>query len=757
MTGTSEKPRVDPAVLAAMLAAAMMIAQQVFGKATRDALFLSTFQVTALPKALIAAAVLSLFAVLAAARAMTLYSPARVVPVSFAASAALFLAEWGLSGPYPNVAAVAVYLHLAIFGAIVTSGFWSLVNERFDPHTAKRVVGRIAAAGTAGSVVGGVLAWRAASLLSVPTMLVMLAAMNAVCAWGITRIRPAGPGHHPRGLAEDRSRAPSGLQVLREVPYLRQLGLLVALCALGESQLDYVLKATAASTFEGGGRLVTFFALFHMSTGIVSFVVQSTLSRPSLDRLGLAGTVALLPAAMVLAGFVALLEPALWSVILLCGVEAVLSTSLYRSGYELLYTPLAQERKRPTKAIIDVGLDRLGTTLGGGATMLVLLWAAGEAQRSLVGLTIAAALAALFVAIRLHEGYVASLAESLKSGAVRLDADEVFDATSRRTLWETNAALTRDRLLQELGVLRQSMVAAGTMPGTTTGRDTVSDAAGADELLQGLAALRSGDPARIRRVLRRPEPLEPILVFQVIMLLARDDVLKDAFAALRAVAERSTGQILDALYDSRSGEVVRRRIPRILQGCPTQRVADGLMLGLEDPSFEVRYRCAMALLKVSERNVGITISKERIFAAACRELEVGRKELSRAEPHLEPDEERDSPFIDDVLRTRADRHLEVAFAILSLALDRDPLKIAFRALATDDDGLRGTALEYLENILPDTIREPMRPYMGGDRRPVRPAPPRPRKLIVEELLQSTDSISLNLDALRKKAAGTTGE
>ena len=46
---------------------------------------------------------------------------------------------------------------LATFGAVLISGFWSVVNERFDPHTAKQVVGRIAAGATVGGLLGGVV------------------------------------------------------------------------------------------------------------------------------------------------------------------------------------------------------------------------------------------------------------------------------------------------------------------------------------------------------------------------------------------------------------------------------------------------------------------------------------------------------------------------------------------------------------------------------------------------------------------------
>ena len=59
------------AVTAAMLAAGSLIAQQVVGKATRDALFLSTFHVSSLPVVMIASAVASSLAVLGFSAAMS--------------------------------------------------------------------------------------------------------------------------------------------------------------------------------------------------------------------------------------------------------------------------------------------------------------------------------------------------------------------------------------------------------------------------------------------------------------------------------------------------------------------------------------------------------------------------------------------------------------------------------------------------------------------------------------------------------------
>jgi len=104
--------------------------------------------------------------------------------------------------------------------------------------------------------------------------------------------------------------------------------------------------------------------------------------------------------------------------------------------------------------------------------------------------------------------------------------------------------------------------------------------------------------------------------------------------------------------------------------------------------------------------------------------------------------------MDEFLRERAGRSMEHVFTMLSLVLPPTPLKIAYRGLFTDDDLLRGTALEYLENALPDNIRRRLWPFLE-DRRTGGGAA-RAREDIIADLIASNQSIALNLEELRKK-------
>ena len=124
-----------------MGASALLVAHQVAGKAVRDGLFLSRFSASDLPKIVFAAAIVSILLGLGFARLLSRRGPTRLVPIAFAWGAVMHLAEYALiRDAQPVLRAVVVtlvYLHLVGFGAILLSGFWSIVNEHFDAAAAE--------------------------------------------------------------------------------------------------------------------------------------------------------------------------------------------------------------------------------------------------------------------------------------------------------------------------------------------------------------------------------------------------------------------------------------------------------------------------------------------------------------------------------------------------------------------------------------------------------------------------------------------
>ncbi len=722
-----------------MICSGAVGAQFIAGKATRDALYLAHLDVTTLPVMVIATAVVSILLIIASSRSLRTIAPGTFVPVTFVVSAALFLGSWFLLEWAPNLAAQVVYLQISGLGPMLGSGFWLIATERFDPHTARLNFGRIAGVGILTGLVAALVTERIGATIGIAAMLPLLAALNLISAWQIRRL--AGPKVltiHDKAMemAPDLAATSprSGLKVLANAPYLRNLAALVLLGTIAATLVDYVFKVEAVEAFGRGDALLQFFALYYAAVSLVAFVVQSVSAPLVLEKLGLAITTATPSLALVVGGLGGLVFPGLGGALVARAGESTLRSSLFKTGYEIFFTPIASHDKRAAKSIIDVGFDRLGDAVGGGLIRLLIMLPSASQYAALMGAAIGCSAVAVAVAQRLSRGYIHTLERSLLDRAVELELSDVGDITTRtvmmRTIRAPRPVVTRP---QDETTLT-----------TSTARIPTS---GSDPEVREILALRSRNRDAILPVLRSEEGLPGSLIPHVIPLLAWDPVAEDAVRALRKVAEERVGELVDALLDPNQPFASRRRLARVFSVCVSQRAVDGVLLGLEDLRFEVRFQCGRSLAAILEKNPRLRIDKERIFDVVRREVAVGRPvwESHRLLDTVEADAR---SFVDEFLKDRAGQSLAHAFTLLSLVLPTAPLQIAYRGLHTDDPSLRGTALEYLEGVLPPDIRDRLWPFLSG--RPKKPSDSRARDEILADLLRSNESIMLNLEELRRR-------
>jgi len=73
------------------------------------------------------------------------------------------------------------------------------------------------------------------------------------------------------------------------------------------------------------------------------------------------------------------------------------------------------------------------------------------------------------------------------------------------------------------------------------------------------------------------------------------------------------------------------------------------------------------------------------------------------------------PGLSQLAELNGNRSLQHVFTILCLSLDIDEVERALRALGTNDTQLRGTALEYLENVIPGDLKPVLWPRLTDQR------------------------------------------
>ncbi|HKT59598.1 MAG TPA: hypothetical protein VJQ46_06080 [Gemmatimonadales bacterium] len=718
---SSRQPAAPSPLVFAALTSAAVVSFDMAGRATRDALFLSSFGPTRLPTMVFLGSALALGVGVLAARLMARTAvPARLLARAMLGSAMLLLVEWLLAPRFGEAVAVLVYLHFTGSSGLFISGFWTVVSERFDPTSARRSIARIAAAGTMGGLLGGLLTGWVAGALSTVAMLPILALLNVAAAMTVGRL--ASIRAHDPDAADPQ---PLGMGVLGVgLPnYVRVLLAVVALGAINETVLDYLFMARASAATESSEQLLRLFAEFYTVAAVLTVLAQLLVTRRAMERAGLPATAASLPSGVLVGAAAGLVWPGLPSAAAARAIEIVLRNSTFRAAYELLFNPMPSRQKRVAKTVVDVTAQRFGRIAGSAVVQATLLLVPAYQFPVLAAVVLALAVLALGVFRWVARHHRLALEGSLvrrASRSVEIVGRDLLDTTTFPIFTDAHAI---DTAASPLSV------------------------APADPETARMEALRSGDPSRILRALDEG-PLEPALVPDVIALLPRDELAAPCIQALRAVGPDGTGPLLRSLGDYQSPARVRRRIVLVLASTATPVARDGLLRALHDPRFEVRFRSSLGLVRLAKLAPELTPGADLIWPIVSAELDNGQSLVAgRRAVELLPEEAEDRGLLGEVLRKRSDQALEHLFALLSLCFPGEPLAVALRGIRSGDEHLRGTALEYLESMLPGDIRRRLWPILGAPplRRPSSSTAPRQA---INSLLSSRDSIAMHVDELR---------
>jgi AAA family ATP:ADP antiporter len=701
-------------IIFAASAALMMIGHLQGGKTLRDALFLSNFDVTQLPKIMIATAVFSAFAVLAFSRLLSKYGPARFIPSLYVFSGLISVGEWVGLAFWPHIVTIILYLHITVIDSLLISGFYSIINERYDPYSAKRVISRMVLFATLGGILGAAAASVIAKMADTRTVLAMLALLHILSAVALYQVVRGQTG------AKSPPAPPGGiLKIVKQNTLIQRMALLMLTLAAAVALLDYLFKATLQVTLSKE-ELVTFFAYFYITIDIGSLLLQTLVGSKALRWFGLGGTIIVLPLGIIFGGLMTFAFRSLMTITLLRGATNLLTNSFFGPGYELFFTPISPTDKRASKILIDVGANRTGNMLG-GLMIMGLLLLPGNTGSYILLLVLVMASAVAMLTMVLSRGYISQLAVNLRDGTLKVDTIEIKDKTTQNTVALTQTRLERDKLLQQISLRHNGDIVSADRAGdkqeaVSTPTSWTSDP-DEDSEIEVIRDLRSRDEKRIRRVLVN-KAITPALLPHILPLFRSQAVLQEALNAVKPLVSVASGQMVDALLDRHQHPLIRRRIPLLLGQADNERAMHGLTLGLEDSELDVRFRCAEALTRMKTNHPHLSIDIEAIWRVVYREIAYFSSTGFKLTRGVEP--------------------LRYLFHLFGIILGPGVMDICYHALQAEDPGIRGTALEYLDNQLPPNVLEPLWPSIAAGRTETKSD--RSTKEIMYDLLQAGRSI-----------------
>jgi AAA family ATP:ADP antiporter len=435
----------------------LVIAAFTVGMVARGALFLDRYDASRLPY--VDMAQFALVAAVAAAyvRAGRRLGLDRVLAaslVSFGLSGLAFAAV--ARGSAPGWLSPVVYVWVGLFGVLAPAQVWTLANYVLTPREARRLFGFIGAGATLGATLGGVLSNALARLFGAESLLVLMSSMMllAVPLVGrLWRLRHTVAPPSPAALAREERFGRSLSLVLRS-PHLRSIAGIVLLSSFVTALAGWQMMAIAQQALPGKKALAVFLSAFSATTGLLCLATQLLFTSGILRRLGLGHVLLFLPLGLLGGSLGLLATGTLAAVVLLRGVDKVLRYSIDRPAVELLYLPVSPTVKLSAKSFIDTVIWRAGDGLS-GLSVLAFTSVAGVEPVALTYVNLPLIGLWLFLAHRVHRGYVSTLEHTLQQH--RLDAERadtpVLDRDTTDIVASRLAAVDPKEILYALDVM----------------------------------------------------------------------------------------------------------------------------------------------------------------------------------------------------------------------------------------------------------------------------------------------------------------
>jgi AAA family ATP:ADP antiporter len=418
----------------------------------RDALFLAKVPATHLPWVFIAIATVSLTlarvqrkfsARLAGRAALTAWiGVAGLVTLAFW----LFLPLLGDGGVY------ALYVWSGVLTTLVLIHFWTLVGTIFSITQAKRLYGVIGAGSVIGALAGSGMAGALAVVIDARHLV-----LAAAGGFLITALLPLRFSKHvaptPLDSHEDAIGLWGNAKFIVRHRYARNVVLLMILGTACLTVGDFVFKSTVASKVAPQD-LGTYFGTISFALNIVSLVVQITIVNAVVRRLGVSGSLTVLPFLMLAGGLGMVLTGGLIAAIAIKSADGSLRYSLHRTASELLFLPLTEDERRHTKSFTDLVAHRGGQAL---SSVVILVLAATVAPGwVLAGLLVLLAAVWMWAAMTLRSPYLELFRGRLEGRRVKADADKLgLDVRSLETLVRAFDSQNDADVLAALDVLEQ--------------------------------------------------------------------------------------------------------------------------------------------------------------------------------------------------------------------------------------------------------------------------------------------------------------
>ncbi len=297
----------------------------------------------------------------------------RFIPLVYHFFVANIIIFWVLltQGIGLTITAQVFFVWISVFNLFAVSVFWSFMADLYGSEQGKRLFGFIAAGGSAGALLGPIIAASLAVPIGRANLLIIAALLlecAVFCAMRLEAAAAAFKAERPATAQPDAALGGSwiaGIVMIARSPYLAGIALWVALLSLAGTFLYFQQANIVAALTDDPNQRTAIFARIDLAVSLLTIVVQFLATGKLIKRFGAGPAAAFLPLVFAL-GFIALwATPMLWVVIAFQAVQRAANFAISNPAREVLFTVVEREEKYKAKNVIDNVVFRGSDALSG--------------------------------------------------------------------------------------------------------------------------------------------------------------------------------------------------------------------------------------------------------------------------------------------------------------------------------------------------------------------------------------------------------
>ncbi len=290
----------------------------------------------------------------------------RFIPLVYHFFAANIIIFWVLltRGIELTITAQVFFVWISVFNLFAVSVFWSFMADLYGSEQGKRLFGFIAAGGSAGALLGPLIAASLAVPIGRANLLIIAALLLEAAVFCAMQLESAAAAFKAEQIAAQKPKVDAavgglggswmaGIVMIVRSPYLAGIALWVAMLSLAGTFLYFQQANIVAALTDDPNKRTAIFAQIDLAVSVLTIIVQFLATGRLIKRFGAGPAAAFLPLIFAI-GFIALwATPMLWVVIAFQAAQRAANFAISNPAREVLFTVVDREEKYKAKNVID--------------------------------------------------------------------------------------------------------------------------------------------------------------------------------------------------------------------------------------------------------------------------------------------------------------------------------------------------------------------------------------------------------------------